>query len=48
MTAVEQSVVGLQRRMDRFDERVERLESRAGLVDDVFRENNEPFKGPKS
>jgi hypothetical protein len=30
---VDESVVGLQRRMDRFDLRLERIESRLDLVD---------------
>ena len=33
MTAVEESVVGLQRRLDRLDVRVDRIEKRLDLVD---------------
>jgi len=46
VTAVETAVVGVQRRIDRVESRLDRLETRAGLVDDVFRENQDPFKGP--
>jgi septation ring formation regulator EzrA len=33
MTAVEENLVGIQRRIDRVEERLERIERRVGLID---------------
>lgn len=33
VTALEEAVVGVHRRLDRMDERVERIERRLGLID---------------
>ena len=53
MTSVEEqigflhtAVAGVNRRMDRFEDRMGRVEKRLGLVDGAFLEAATPFKGP--
>jgi archaellum component FlaC len=47
ITSVEESLVGVQRRVDRLEMRVERIEHRLDLRDDAFAEATESFEGPK-
>ena len=48
MTSVETAVVGLQRRVDRMDDRLSHLETRAGLIGTEFRESADTYTGPET
>ena len=48
LTGIEEGLAGVNRRIDRVEERLEHLEVRAGLVGSEFAETAEPFRGPET